>query len=681
MSSHPEEPLNHWSPSEAWRGLSKPVFIPAVLIILAALVWATWYGATYQEDAAEAFSTLRDAIGSSVGWWYVLIATGFVVFALWAGMSKAGQIKLGRDDEQPEFSRLTWFAMLFSAGMGIGLVFWGVAEPLNHMMNPPDFAQVEGGTIEAAGTAIGQTFYHWGLHAWAIYVVVGLGLAYMTFRRGRPLALRWLLEPIFGRKLIESGVGHVIDVVAIVGTLFGVATSLGQGVLQIEAGLEYLDWVESSPGFLIALVGGITALATLSVISGLYAGLKWLSNINMMMAAVLALFVLLAGPTLFLLQSLVQNSGEYAMAFPQLMLASGAGAEDGWTVGWTIYYWGWWMSWAPFVGMFIARISRGRTIREFVAGVLLAPTIIGIIWFTIFGSSGIYRQLTAGDMVGEDGVVDTNTSLFHLLEGLPWSTITSVLAIVVIVLFFVTSSDSGSLVVDILSYGGRTETHRITRLFWSLMEGTVAAVLLVVGGTAALTVLQVSSIAAALPLSVVMVLAVVAMIRMFRFEAATMPRYIRIRQQPSKAALVDTAREVAGTRDTAALERSLREILTTQAKSFRFKFTQASATLGGLSTGTGKRDTTTKYETEEMVFAMHEVPAHATTVDPQTGALHWVEASAVRDPISEEAFDTPEYADSAAGHEQESEQLFDEVLNGTDDDTDGSSPHTSAPAR
>lgn len=662
MTSRSEEPMKHWSPRSAWQGLYKPVFIPAVLIITAALIWATWYGATYGDQAADAFVALRDAIGSSVGWWYVLIATGFVVFAIWAGVSKAGQIKLGRDDEQPEFSRLTWFAMLFSAGMGIGLVFWGVAEPLNHMMSPPDMADVEPGTAEAAATAIGQTFYHWGLHAWAIYVVVGLGLAYMTFRRGRPLALRWLLEPIFGRKLIESWVGHVIDVVAIVGTLFGVATSLGQGVLQIEAGREFLGWVESSPAFLITLVACVTALATLSVISGLYAGLKWLSNINMMFAAVLALFVLLAGPTLFLLQSLVQNTGEYAMALPQLMFASGAGAEDGWTVGWTIYYWGWWMSWAPFVGMFIARISRGRTIREFVAGVLLAPTIIGMVWFTIFGSSGNYRQLTRGDMVDADGAVNTNTSLFHLLETLPWSTISSVVAILVIVLFFVTSSDSGSLVVDILSYGGKTETHRITRLFWSLVEGIVAAVLLVVGGSAALTVLQVSSIAAALPLSIVMVLAVVAMIRMFRYETATMPKYIRIRQQPSKAALVDTAREVAGHSDGPDLERSLREILTTQARSFRHNFTSASATLGGLSSTAGRRQAPVDYEADELVLAMHEVPAHATTVNPETGTLNWVEPPTFRDPISEEAFDTPEYSESATGWEHESEQLFDEVL-------------------
>src|SRR5690606_4337743 len=267
--------------------LSKPVFVPAVIVIVAALGFATWFGARYGAEAGAAFTALRDAIGTNVGWWYIVVVTAMLAFCLWAALSKVGNIRLGRDDERPEFSSYSWFAMLFSAGMGIGLVFSGVSEPLTHLYNPPAVADVEAGTEQAGRAAIGQAMFHWGLHAWGIYVIVGLGLAYMTFRRGRPLSIRWLLEPMLGRKRVEGWIGHAVDVVAIVGTLFGVATSLGFGVQQITAGLEFLGWVEGSPTFTIVLVAAVTGLATLSVVSGLDKGLKWLSNINMSLAALL----------------------------------------------------------------------------------------------------------------------------------------------------------------------------------------------------------------------------------------------------------------------------------------------------------------------------------------------------------------------------------------------------------
>ncbi|MBC3190017.1 BCCT family transporter [Pseudonocardia sp. C8] len=513
--------------------MSKPVFVPAVLIISVALVAATWYGAAYGEDAETAFTDVRDAIGSTVGWWYVLVVTAFLIFAFWLALSRAGAVRLGRDDERPEFSRLSWFAMLFSAGMGVGLIFWGVAEPLNHMMSPPEIAGIEPGSKEASRAAIGQALFHWGLHAWGIYVVVGLGLAYMSFRRGRPLSVRWLLEPIFGRTLIESWVGHAIDVFAIVGTIFGVATSLGQGVLQIQAGLVHLGWFEPSRGLLLGLVVLITAAGTLSVVSGLNKGVLWLSNVNMSLAALLAAGVLLIGPTVFLLQSLVQNTGEYMQAIPQLMLVTGAGATDGWSLSWTLFNQAWFLSWAPFVGMFIARISRGRTVREFVLGVLLAPTAIAIVWFTVFGSTALHHQLQSGSMVGAGGSIDSDTALFTLFEHLQvggvGTVVLAVVAIMVIALFFVTSSDSCSLVVDVLSHGGSTETPRVTRLFWAVVIGIAGALLLLAGGEAALTVLQVSSIASAAPLSVIYALAVVVLLRMFRQEIAIMPRYVRVR--------------------------------------------------------------------------------------------------------------------------------------------------------
>lgn len=691
MASQPgAERLRNWSLSDVFRGLNLWVFVPSVVIILAALAFATWWGNT---RGAEAFETLNTAIVDTVGWWYVFICTGFVVFALWAGLSKAGNIRLGRDDEKPEFSLGSWFTMLFAAGMGIGLVFWGVAEPLWHFIAPPEVTGeagldadgnvIAGSESALAASAMGQSVFHWGLHAWAIYVVIGLGLAYMTFRRGRPLAIRWLLEPIFGRRLIESWVGHVIDVVAIVGTVFGVVTSLGIGTQQIAAGLDFMEWVEDPADsvLLTGLVIVIMAIATFSVISGVHKGLKWLSNINMVMAAILALFVLLAGPTIFLLQSLVTNAGEYAMAFPQLMFetgadyAAGAGEEPGgllggaWSADWTIYYWGWWMSWAPFVGMFIGRISRGRTIREFVLGVLLAPTIVCLLWFSVFGSSGIYYQLSEGTMLIDDGdggeTVGQEASLFLLLDNLPLASITAVLAILVITIFFITSADSGSLVIDVLAYGGRTETPKMTRTFWTALIALAAIVLLAAGDDpdSSLRVLQVAAIASAAPFSIVMVLATLAQIRMYVYEGKSTPRYVRVRRHASKAALVDAARERAGTDDGPAVQRTLREMLNEQGKTLRGMFGETSATYAGLPVSPGAQfpDEATA-AADDLILAVQDIPASATQVSEDSGVLGWQEEAAFQDPIHDEVFTTPEYQESHTGWAQEAEEYFDETV-------------------
>lgn len=507
----------------AWRSIEPAVFIPASVIILALIAFAVIYSAA----AEDAFGRLNSAIASTVGWWYILATTLFVVFALYCGLSRVGTIRLGRDIEKPEFSFWAWLAMLFSAGMGIGLVFYGVAEPLTHYVDPPPSLGVDGSTDAAANQAMALTLFHWGLHAWAIYVVVGLGMAYMTYRRGRPLSVRWLLEPLIGRQRVEGLVGHVVDVIAVVGTLFGVATSLGFGITQIAAGLEYLGWITVNNWWIVGMIAAITVIATASVVSGVSKGLKWLSNINMALAGALAAFVLLLGPTLFLLQAWVQNLGVYIQSLPQLALRTGPFTDGKWLGAWTIFYWGWWISWAPFVGMFIARISRGRTIREFVAAVLLVPTVIGSLWFTVFGDSGILRQRNDGNML-VDGAVDTNTSLFRLLGGLPLGVITSVVAVAVIVFFFVTSSDSGSLVIDILSSGGELDPPKPTRVYWAVLEGLAAAVLLLVGGAGSLTALQTASIATALPFSLVMVAACVAMVRAFRYDLATTPRLLHV---------------------------------------------------------------------------------------------------------------------------------------------------------
>ncbi|WAC65964.1 BCCT family transporter [Agrococcus sp. SL85] len=645
----PSQLQRDWAPAEVWRQLSKPVFIPAILLIVA----LTAFAIVYAQTGGDAFTVLNTAITNGVGWWYVLAASAFVVFALYVGLSRIGSIRLGRDDEEPEFSTVSWFTMLFSAGMGIGLVFYSVAEPLSHMTTPPENAGVEPGTTAAGRLAMDLTLYHWGLHAWAIYVVVGLGLAYMTFRRGRPLSIRWLLEPMLGRERVEGWMGHVVDVVAIVGTMFGVATSLGLGVQQIMAGLDFLGWFEQTPTLAIVLIAVVTGLATLSVITGLDRGLKWLSNINMSLAGLLALFVLLLGPTLVILQSIVANTGSYIASLPGIALETWPLATDGWAGGWTIFYWGWWMSWAPFVGMFIARISRGRTIRQFVFGVLLAPTVIGILWFSIFGDAAILRQLTEGDML-VDGAVDTNTSLFHLLETYPAAAVTSVLAILIIVFFFVTSADSGALVVDILATGGATETPRLTRVLWVVVAAGAAGVLLIVGGSEALTALQTASIATAVPFSIIMALACISLLRAFHFEVASAPRYMRARIASNGALALGGAAPATDAEPAADGRRGgwRREISTTFAGLSRREQPAPAAVPSG-----------------EFLVALHEVPAGAVELGPD-GVATVDEEQVAQDPIAGEVFDTPEFAASQAAVDLEQAD-GDERLAGGDDERQG----------
>lgn len=583
----------------AFRSLKTPVFVPASIIIIGLIV----FSAAYAGVAEEAFTQLNAAITDTVGWWYILITTGFILFAAYCGLSRIGHIRLGRDNEKPEFGFFSWLAMLFSAGMGIGLVFYGAAEPLTHYANPPASRGIPGLTDQAANQAMALTLFHWGLHAWGIYVVVGLGMAYMTYRRGRPLTVRWLLEPLLGRQRVEGPIGHAVDVIAIVGTLFGVATSLGFGITQIGAGLQYLGWIELNNWWIVGMITVITGIATFSVVTGVNKGLKWLSNINMTLATALAVFVLLLGPTLFLLQAWIQNLGTYIQSLPELMLRTAPFSDGAWLGQWTIFYWGWWISWAPFVGMFIARISRGRTIREFVAGVLLIPTVIGSLWFTIFGDSAILRQRDEGDML-VDGKVDTNTALFRLLDGLPLAVTTSVIAVLVIVFFFVTSSDSGSLVIDILSSGGELDPPKATRVYWAVLEGVAAGVLLIVGGAGSLTALQTASIATALPFSIVMVIACWAMLRAFHYDVATTPQLLQI-SQPDH---VTTAQ--------------------------RHPRHDVSATLAGL-------------------FAVRSVDADTYEVHPETGAIVIADPE---DPLGGEVFDTEEFRLSAEAQRTNGEQ-------------------------
>jgi choline/glycine/proline betaine transport protein len=435
-----------------------------------------------------------------MGWLYMGSVAGFFLLVLYLAFSRFAHLKLGADDSEPEYGYGSWFAMLFSAGMGIGLLFFGVSEPMTHFLSPP---VGDGGTIDAARNAMQATFFHWGLHAWAIYIIIGLSLAYFAFRHDLPLTLRSALYPLIGDR-IYGRLGDAVDIFAILGTMFGVATSLGIGVMQVNAGLNYLFGLPVSITVQVVLIGAITCAATVSVVAGLDAGIRRLSELNLLLAVLLLLFVLIAGPTVVLLSSFIQNIGMYLSGFVDMTFRLYAYEPNDWIGNWTLFYWAWWVSWSPFVGMFIARISRGRTIREFILGVLLVPSGFTFLWFTVFGNSGLWLEMHAAG-IGLATAVETNmpTAIFVLLEQLPFTTITSALATMLIVTFFVTSSDSGSLVIDIISSGGAENPPVWQRIFWALSEGAVAATLLLAGGLAAL---QTAAITSALPLIIVMLL-------------------------------------------------------------------------------------------------------------------------------------------------------------------------------
>ncbi len=489
------------------------VFWPALSIITVAVALAV----IFPDGTGEVLGKVQTGIVDKFGWYYVLVVAGFVAFSLWMGFSRFGDITLGQDDEDPEFSLMAWFSMLFAAGMGIGLVFWGAAEPLTFFTSPKP--GVSGSDADLASAAMSQVFLHWGFHAWAIYVVVGLALAYSIHRKGRPVSIRWALEPLLGEDRVRGRLGDAIDVAAIVGTVAGVATSLGLGVQQVSAGLVHLGvFDEPSDLLLVGLIIVITLFAITSVVSGVGRGIKWLSNANLVMAGIFLVAVLVLGETFFILREFVQNLGGYFSNVLRLSFDTSAfSGNDGqvWQSSWTTFYWGWWISWAPFVGVFIARISRGRTVREFVAGVLLVPTLVTFLWFSVLGGAAIFQQMTTGDLLESDGSLISQNVLFDLLQGLPGGAVLSVGAIILVTIFFVTSSDSGSLVVDMLASGGNPDPPTWSRVLWASMEGVVAIALLLAGGLAAL---QTGAIITALPFSVVMIGMCVATYRALKDE-------------------------------------------------------------------------------------------------------------------------------------------------------------------
>ncbi len=492
--------------------LHNPVFFISAVLILIFVIGTLLY-------PAEAKTLLNGAKGWSIkhfDWLFIWAANLFVIFCLALVFLPVGSIRIGGEDAKPEFSIVSWFSMLFAAGMGIGLMFWSVAEPVAYYtdwygtpLNVPPH------TPEGARAAMGATMFHWGLHPWAIYAVVALSLAFFAFNKGMPLTIRSAFYPILGESC-WGWPGHLIDLLAVLATIFGLATSLGLGAQQAAGCLQHLFGISSAINTQIAIIVGVTSVAIFSVVRGIDGGVKLLSNINMVMAMLLLLFVLVLGQGMGIFSSLANTAGAYLENL--LPLSNSVGREDSeWFHGWTVFYWAWWISWSPFVGMFIARISKGRTVRQFIIAVLLVPTLVTLVWMTTFGATGLAQAINqVGQLAG--GISDVSLAMFHMLENLPLAHITSFIGIALVLVFFVTSSDSGSLVIDSITAGGKVDAPVPQRIFWATLEGVIAATLLYGGGAEALKTLQAGAISVGLPFTVVLLLMCVSLYKGLELE-------------------------------------------------------------------------------------------------------------------------------------------------------------------
>ncbi|MFE9040161.1 BCCT family transporter [Streptomyces sp. NPDC007818] len=489
------------------------VFGVSAVLTLAFLVW----GATATDSLESVSSRLLDGLIRDGGWAFMLAASGFVVFALWLAISRYGRITLGQEGEGPEFRTVSWIAMMFSAGMGIGLMFYGVSEPLAHYGTPPPGTS-PADSAERMETAMATTLFHWTLHPWAIYAVVGLAIAYSTFRRRRRQTISAVFVPLMGERRAFGGPGRFIDILAIFATLFGSAASLGLGALQIGSGVEELGWLEKTgTGLLVGIIAVLTVAFVLSAVSGVEKGIQWLSNINMVLALLLAVFVFVAGPTIIVLDLLPTSIAAYIGDLPQLAgrteATSGENIHD-WLGSWTVFYWAWWISWTPFVGMFIARISRGRTIRQFIGGVILVPSAVSLVWFAIFGGTAM--------RLSEEGRLSDETTpegqLFGLLQEFPLTGVMSLLVMILVGIFFVSGADAASIVMGTLSQRGAMEPTRPVVIFWGVVTGAVAAIMLLIGDGQgdALAGLQNLTILVAAPFVLVMIGMCVALMRDLR---------------------------------------------------------------------------------------------------------------------------------------------------------------------
>ncbi|WP_082399654.1 BCCT family transporter [Gordonia phthalatica] len=490
------------------------IFGTVAAVCVAFIAW----GFVSSDSLASSAQSLLDWLLVNVGWVFVIVSTTLVVFVLWLAFSKYGKIPLGADDEKPEFRTVSWIAMMFSAGMGIGLIFFGMAEPLMHFMDPPP-GTTAAESEAAIRTAMATSMFHWGLHPWSIYAILGLALGYSVFRRGRPQLISSAFVPLFGHRGASSVGGKVIDGLALFATLFGSAASLGLGALQIRTGMKEAGWIETlGTSVLVVIIAVLTCCFILSAVSGLAKGIQWLSNINMVLALLLAVFLFVVGPTVFILDLLPTTIGSYLEDFPHMISLSGATGGDAmrdYLSSWTIFYWAWWISWTPFVGMFLARISRGRTIRQFVAGVILVPSIVSLIWFVIFGGTAIADQRNGNDPFG-DGTAEGIT--FNVLKDLPWTGITSVLVMILVAIFFVSGADAASIVMGTLSQRGNISPSRWVVVFWGAATGVVGAIMLVIGGEDALSGIQNLTFISALPLAIILLLLCISLTKDLRSD-------------------------------------------------------------------------------------------------------------------------------------------------------------------
>jgi BCCT family betaine/carnitine transporter len=496
--------------------IHNPVFVISGLTIVAFVLLTI----VFQDSVGPVFTALRDWLTGTFDWFFLLAGNIFVLLCLALIVSPLGRVRIGGKDATPDYSYSGWFAMLFAAGMGIGLMFYGVAEPISHYDSSfggvvvedgvrTDWAPLqgaEGDSLQARRLGMAATIFHWGLHPWAIYAIVALSLAIFSYNKGLPLTMRSIFYPIFGER-VWGWTGHIIDTLAVLATLFGLATSLGFGAEQANAGLQYLFGIPVNDVTKIVLIFAITAVALGSVVAGLDAGVKRLSEINMVLAALLLLFVILAGPTAAIIKGFFANLLAYAERLPALSNPFGR-HDDNFRQGWTAFYWAWWISWSPFVGMFIARVSRGRTVREFIVCVLLIPSIVSVLWMTAFGGTAVSQIVDSG----YNQVVDAplELKLFVMLDALPLAMISSLIGIVLVIVFFVTSSDSGSLVIDTITAGGKIDAPVAQRVFWASFEGIVAITLLLGGGLAALQAMAVST---GFPFAIVLLLACYAIVK------------------------------------------------------------------------------------------------------------------------------------------------------------------------
>ncbi|QUE30568.1 BCCT family transporter [Francisella philomiragia] len=510
------------------KGAYAPVFYPAIILAIV----LSLSGIFYPNQFASHIQNLQNLILEKFGWAYILAMSVFLCLCLILMFSRFGDIKLGQEHDLPEYSNISWFAMLFAAGMGIGLMFYGVAEPLKHFLAPPNMSSDE---LVLVKEAMNTTFFHWGIEAWSVYAIVGLSLAYFAYRHDLPLLPRSVLYPILGRH-IYGPLGHAIDVFAVLGTLFGVATSLGFGAMQVSAGMSFLTGLPDIVNMQVIYIVVIVALATISVGLGLEKGIKALSNFNIILAVLLLVFILLLGNSSVLVRDYIQNIGYYLSTIVNQTFNLYAYNQENqeWLKSWTLFYWGWWIAWSPFVGMFIAKVSRGRTIRQFTIGVLFIPVGFTFLWMTVFGNSAIEIAMNGnGEALIDAANNNIPVALFEFLQHFPFSTLLSVLAVFLIVTFFVTSADSGALVIDILATGNAKQSITLQRIAWSVLSGLLAISLILAGG---LQALQSATIISAFPLLFILFLMCVSLIKSLRLD------YLRLKSIETHSTVVQFAK-------------------------------------------------------------------------------------------------------------------------------------------